>query len=377
MGSLMGSLNSRKKSRNSINHSRVSSKTSKDLSITKLKALGDKRALFLENPIQEVADQEVKSTNSNNEDKGEVSPMHVEGITQNRRHSQLPISVKLTSKIKSKYTKSFSKAAMKREQQALKNSTLSVNTDYLSLSMKGSPADKGRDMREQDTEREKFKTLHVQKLITNLKKGSISIKKDMPETAGNMAGTRPESALSKFVTSQVGQSLTVGPATAKMIKEPSTQTKKMVNHRRTFSDTNSLHYQKTSKGINSARNRTVLNGTLMKPVETPSVESPIKENDYPEASNKYSTMSNRSSNQAQEIEAEVGDNECLPINKFMTDFARKPQPKTVTNISKADQKESKRITEENDRLKDENLRQKRVAFTESENRRARKPNPEV
>lgn len=353
----MGSLNSRKKSRNSVNHSRVSSRTSKDLSITKLKNFGDKKTLFFDNPIQEMADQEIKSTNSVNEEKCEASLMNMEGLTENRRHSHLPVSMRLSSKIKNKFTKSFSKATNNRDQQNLKNSSTSVKTDYLSLSMKNSPADKGSSLRDGDNDREKFRSFHVQKLITNLKKGSLSIKKELQEATVAVSGTRTESALSKFVTSQVGQSLTVCPAQSKPAKDLHEIGRKTVNHRRTLSDTNSLNYQKTSKGIKSARNTTTLVGKAMKTPTVAMGDTPRKDD---ECVKQYSTMSNQSAKHDKAVHLNPAETEYLPVSAFITDFVRKAQPKTLSNVTKADLRENKRLLEENERLKEENLQQKKV-----------------
>lgn len=373
----MGSINSRKKSRHSNNHSRVSSKTSKDMSITKLKAYGEKRHTLFDNPIQEVADQEIKSNPSANENKEEMSPIRVEGINEQRRNSNLPISLKLTSKIKNKYNKSFSKPANKKEDKNLKNSNISIKADNVSISVKNSPSDR-KDTKDLGIEREKFKTFHVQKLISSLKKSSGSMRHSHIDQETGSQTARPESSLSKFITSQTGQVNSTSQASGAPTK-PKAGYHKVGAHRRTYSDTNSLHYQKASKGINSARNRNVFQETNAKPQKISTMPSQSKNTDENKSTKgNLSTRSMKSSTQAnyQNI-PNPGDNhdfEESPIGDTHTDFLKKHNPKTVFTLGQVpviSQEDHYRVVDDNKALRLENAEQKKVAVINPENQGAR------
>lgn len=371
----MGSINSRKKSRHSNNHSRVSSKTSKDMSITKLKAYGNKNLSLLDNPIQEMADLEIKSNASATEKKEDISPIRIEGLNEDRRNSNVPISLKLTSKIKNKYNKSFSKPEQKKEDKNFKHSNVSIKAENVSISMKNSPAE--RKEKESGNDREKFKTFHVQKLISSLKKGSYSMRNSQIEQETGSQTARPESSLSKFIISQAGQGKSIGQATIENTKNKIGPAK-VGSHRRTFSDTNSLHYQKASKGINSARNRNVFQESPQNPKKVSTLPSESKTTHETESNpGNFSTRSMKSSDQEQyQNYPSPGDDQDFdnsPEADQPRDFAKKPQPKTVFTLGKVpgvSQEEHNKVIAENKALRTENMSQKKVRFNYAENRRA-------
>ena len=348
----MGSLNSRKKSR-SNNHSRVSSKNSKDLA--KLKPADKKTLVFSTGhpTIQEVDQDENRSNGSARE---LSSHKATEGEKAGPAVSEkAKVEIKFDPKLRDKlFPKSISKICKK--DIPLKKSIASVKTEKLSTSLKISSVEKGGQP-----------VIQVQKLITRFKNGSHSFKREELE-ADQGADAAQKVAGSQFGTSS-GQLNEHRPEHARVPK--------LSNHRRAISDTDSLTYTAINKGGISARNYHPLsranpkphnlNKTLNKETAAP---GKVVEFDHLEIQSQQSGISHLSGlNKKKPHQPELKSD---PMRKlYRPDFLKKQFPRTLMTESQAEEeKEQERqgIAEENQRLRAENQKQREVGSRDAADR---------
>jgi hypothetical protein len=296
-----------KKSAASNTHSRMSSKNSKDMNLAKMKPISEKKTQMYpsHNPIQEVdVDNDNENCNDENNQDELSRPTQTQSLQENRHRilteeqhgeiedqgpvlsqrelsndhtsvkentdtkpsvdavedrffSNLPLSSAFKSKIKSKFNKSFNSKpiiSVSNKKNSLKNSLVSAKPDNLSASFKTSPIEKARQSALGDADRFNISKIqnsnqhqHVHRLISNMKKGSLHIKREVEE----YDNIRPEPASTnqRSNTSKFGQTLPLSPYKpdpGNIVKK-----EKAINHRRAYSDAESANYNGGS--INASR----------------------------------------------------------------------------------------------------------------------------
>jgi hypothetical protein len=321
----MGSLNSRKKSRASNNQSRVSSKNSKEHSLSKTKQREEKKSIFAsENPIVEVDFDEMKSTNSGKE-YSRPEERHVGGSKTNLFKSFGKIN-----HFSEQLQKKLSNPVNIQKGEAKKTGSLSVKTDEMVKSIKmNTPREQPKTSTRDNTAKESklsLNVLKVQKLITNFKNGTSGSWKDVFDGENaSKAPSHPKTTVS-----------TAFCATTKLMPTLS-KTKKVGNHRRTCSDTNSLTYQIKNKPTVSARGQPPPPSTA---IEVNSLEQALyagtmheQEDKDSQQSVSYKSINSSIRNQMLKTEEPLKEN---PWSKTTSNFAKKAGPKTLVSESNKD-----------------------------------------
>ena len=377
-----------KKSAASNTHSRMSSKNSKDMGLAKMKPISEKKAQIYpaSNPIQEVdndynendpeapirpetplqTDRATSQEANSAKEAAEAKLSTVGSQLEEKFFSQLPLSNKFRSKIKTKFNKSFNAKPMTTvKKNSVKNSIIPTRPENLSVSFKASPGEKAREIIEKLPLRTQPQHQHVHRLISNMKNGSLHLRREL----GEYESSRPDPTPTKFSVSKFGQTLPLSPYKA----DQTLRKDKVANHRRAYSDAESANYgtNKNKSQLSSLARQLLPHSPGENREHAQTSSSKLQRiTDLLENNVKFSKLSFRSAFQPKR-ESQPEPIESVP-KLVSTDFLkRQPAKKTFTVIPQLEAAEAEiaRLKEENLDLRHELAKRDEVQTGNPDNRR--------